>query len=66
MGKYDEANKRAQAVAGLTDQQKSDLTEAFELFDTDGSGSIECAELVTAMTALGFNPKKSEIDKVPI
>merc|ERR1712097_196077 len=33
-------------------------------FDTDGSGSIEFAELVTAMTALGFNPKKSEIDKM--
>merc|ERR1719162_123581 len=64
MGKYDEANKRAQAVAGLTDQQKQDLAEAFELFDTDGSGSIECGELVTAMTALGFNPKKSEIDKM--
>ena len=41
MGKYDEANKRAQAVAGLTDQQKQDLAEAFELFDTDGSGNLQ-------------------------
>merc|ERR1712022_75993 len=41
-----------------------DLKEAFELFDTDGSGSIDVAELGTAMTALGFKPKKSEIEKI--
>merc|ERR1711907_531506 len=64
MGKYDEANKRAQAVAGLTDAQKADLSEAFTLFDTDGSGAIDASELCTAMAALGFNPKKSEIDKM--
>ena len=39
---------------------------AFDLSFIKLLGSIECAELVTAMTALGFNPKKSEIDKVPI
>merc|ERR1711934_841926 len=64
MGKYDEANKRAQAVQGLTDAQKADLSEAFTLFDTDGSGAIDAAELCTAMAALGFNPKKSEIEKM--
>merc|ERR1711965_673020 len=64
MGKYDEATKRVQAVQGLTDAQKADLTEAFTLFDTDGSGAIDSSELCTAMAALGFNPKKSEIDKM--
>ena len=64
MGKYDEANKRAESVAGLTDAQKADLKEAFTLFDTDGSGAIDSSELCTAMAALGFNPKKSEIDKM--
>merc|ERR1711934_647643 len=64
MGKYDEANKRAESVAGLTDAQKADLKEAFTLFDTDGSGAIDSAELCTAMAALGFNPKKNEIDKM--
>merc|ERR1712167_175756 len=64
MGKYDEANKRAESVAGLTDAQKADLKEAFTLFDTDGSGAIDSSELCTAMAALGFNPKKSEIEKM--
>eukprot|EP00658_Telonema_sp_P-2_P077520 TRINITY_DN702_c0_g1_i8.p1 TRINITY_DN702_c0_g1~~TRINITY_DN702_c0_g1_i8.p1 ORF type:complete len:167 (+),score=72.23 TRINITY_DN702_c0_g1_i8:210-710(+) len=64
MGKYDDANKRAMAVEGLTEQQKGDLSEAFSLFDTDGSGAIDASELCTAMAALGFNPKKSEIDKM--
>merc|ERR1719272_1412461 len=64
MGKYDAANQRAEAVQGLTDAQKADLKEAFGLFDTDGSGAIDASELCTAMAALGFNPKKSEIDKM--
>merc|ERR1712194_621118 len=64
MGKYDAANQRAEAVQGLTDAQKADLKEAFGLFDTDGSGAIDATELCTAMAALGFNPKKSEIDKM--
>merc|ERR1712054_588583 len=64
MGKFDAASQRAKALDSLTEQQKADLGEAFTLFDTDGSGSIDAAELGTAMTALGFNPKKSEIDKI--
>merc|ERR1711907_271973 len=59
-----DANKRAGQVKGLTDVQKNDLREAFELFDTDGSGAIDIAELHTAMSALGFEPKKSEIEKM--
>merc|ERR1711918_108039 len=58
------ANHRASAIKTLTDVQKSDLREAFELFDTDGSGAIDIAELNTAMSALGFEPKKSEIEKM--
>merc|ERR1711865_672999 len=37
---------------------------AFELFDTDGSGSIACGELKVAMKALGFEPKEGEIEKM--
>merc|ERR1711966_637336 len=40
------------------------IKEAFELFDTDGSGSIDANELKTAMRALGFAPKKDEITKM--
>merc|ERR1712031_66032 len=38
--------------------------EAFELFDTDGSGSIASGELKVAMKALGFEPKPGEIEKL--
>ena len=58
------ADKRAGEVSNLTDEQKGELKEAFELFDTDGSGAVDCSELHTAMKALGFEPKKEEIDKM--
>jgi len=34
------ANKKAAALTTLSDVQKNDLREAFELFDTDGSGTL--------------------------
>jgi len=52
--------KLAPPVA-LTDEQKQEIKEAFDLFDTDGSGSIDAKELKVAMRALGFEPKKEEI-----
>merc|ERR1711937_262898 len=48
----------------LTEQQKTEIKEAFELFDTDGSGSIATGELKVAMKALGFEPKPGEIEKL--
>ena len=42
----------------LTEEQKQEIKEAFELFDTDGSASIDSKELKVAMRALGFEPKK--------
>lgn len=38
--------------------------EAFDLFDADGSGTIDAKELKVAMRALGFEPKKEEIRKM--
>merc|ERR1711976_583398 len=35
-----------------------------DLFDTDGSGSIDAKELKVAMRALGFEPNKEEIQKM--
>merc|ERR1711990_419291 len=58
------ADKRANELKSLTDEQKAELREAFDLFDTDGSGAVDAAELHTAMTALGFEPKKEEIAKM--
>jgi centrin-1 len=48
----------------LTEEQRQEIKEAFDLFDTDGSGSIDAKELKVAMRALGFEPKKEEIRKM--
>merc|ERR1719199_1780704 len=50
--------------AELTEEQKQEIREAFDLFDTDGSGAIDAKELKVAMRALGFEPKKDEIRKM--
>uniref|UniRef100_A0A0G4IFG4 EF-hand domain-containing protein n=1 Tax=Chromera velia CCMP2878 TaxID=1169474 RepID=A0A0G4IFG4_9ALVE len=48
----------------LTEEQKQEVKEAFDLFDTDGSGTIDAKELKVAMRALGFEPKKEEVRKM--
>jgi centrin-1 len=48
----------------LTNEQRQEIREAFDLFDTDGSGSIDAKELKVAMRALGFEPKKEEVRKM--
>merc|ERR1712193_278484 len=48
----------------LTEEQKQEIKEAFDLFDTDGSGSIDSKELKVAMRALGFEPKNEEFQKM--
>jgi Ca2+-binding EF-hand superfamily protein len=39
----------AHLIAGLTEEQKQEIREAFDLFDTDGSGTIDAKELKVAM-----------------
>ena len=41
-----------------------ELREAFDLFDTDGSGSIDTKELQVALRALGFDSKKEKVRKM--
>ena len=48
----------------LTEEQKQEIKEAFDLFDTDGSGSIDVNELKVAMKALGMDAKSEEIRKL--
>jgi Ca2+-binding EF-hand superfamily protein len=48
----------------LTEKQKKDIKEAFDLFDADGSGVIDIKELKVALRALGFEPKKDEIKRL--
>ncbi|KAM6219483.1 centrin-1 [Rhynchocyon petersi] len=48
----------------LTEAEKQEVREAFDLFDADGSGTIDVRELKVAMRALGFEPKKEEMKKM--
>ncbi|KAM4732519.1 uncharacterized protein cetn4 [Anableps anableps] len=56
--------KKANSKTELTEEQRQEIKEAFDLFDTDGTGTIEVKELKVAMRALGFEPKKEEIKKM--
>ncbi|CAA2976717.1 probable calcium-binding CML20 [Olea europaea subsp. europaea] len=49
---------------GLNNQKKQEIREAFELFDTDGSGTIDAKELNVAMRALGFEMTEEEINQM--
>mmetsp|Transcript_65875 Transcript_65875/g.153072 ORF Transcript_65875/g.153072 Transcript_65875/m.153072 type:complete len:170 (-) Transcript_65875:189-698(-) len=46
---------------GLTEDEVEEIREAFNLFDTDGSGTIDPAELKAAMRSLGFDTKNPTI-----
>eukprot|EP00947_MAST-08B_sp_MAST-8B-sp1_P001086 g1086.t1 len=48
----------------LSEDQKQEIREAFELFDTSKCGSIDYHELKVAMRALGFPITKPEVVKV--
>ena len=46
---------------GLDEEAIEEIKEAFNLFDTDGKGSIDVRELKAGFRALGFQVKKAEI-----
>ena len=46
---------------GLTEDEIEEIKEAFDLFDTDGSGTIDPRELKAAMQSLGFEAKNATI-----
>eukprot|EP00906_Rhabdomonas_costata_P038231 RCo053966 len=48
----------------LTEEQKQEIREAFELFDTDRNGLIDAHEMKVAMRALGFDVRKEEVLKL--
>jgi len=47
-------------LSGLDIEQQQRLKRAFELFDKDGSGTIDRNELVQVLRVLGHNPTKGE------
>ncbi len=46
---------------GLTEDEIEEIKEAFDLFDIDGSGTIDPKELRAAMQSLGFEAKNQVI-----
>lgn len=48
----------------LTKEQKQEIREAFELFDTDKDKAIDYHEFKVSLRALGFEVKKADILKV--
>jgi len=52
---------RKKARQDLTEEQKQEIKEAFDLFDTDKTGTIDYHELKVAMRALGFDVRKVEV-----
>ncbi|CAN1190870.1 Pentatricopeptide repeat-containing protein At1g18485 [Linum perenne] len=55
---------RSRHHGGLTQQKKQEIKEAFDLFDTDGSGTIDAKELNVAMRALGFEMTEEQITQM--
>ncbi|GMH82010.1 hypothetical protein TrVE_jg5283 [Triparma verrucosa] len=55
---------RKAAKPALDDESREEIKEAFQLFDTEGKGSIDIKELKAAFRALGFQVKKAEIKQM--
>ena len=56
-------------LADLNSQDEDDLLDeeakaVFSLFDKDGDGSIPTQEIGTAIRALGYFPKESELSQI--
>merc|ERR1712166_1264079 len=64
MGELNMSRRSPAKPKGLTDDQIQEIREAFDLFDTDGSGTIDAKELKVAMRALGLDAKKDEIRRM--
>ena len=48
----------------LSEQQRSEIRQAFDLFDTNGQGVIDANALKVVLRALGFEPRKEEVKQM--
>ncbi len=60
-GQKSPIRRKAFERPGLTEDEIEEIREAFNLFDTDGSGLIDPKELKAAMQSLGFESKNPTI-----
>uniref|UniRef100_A0A8C6WB12 Centrin 4 n=1 Tax=Nannospalax galili TaxID=1026970 RepID=A0A8C6WB12_NANGA len=56
--------KKKAAKIELNEAQKQEIKGAFDVFDVDGSGTIDVKELKITMRALGFDPKTDEVKQL--
>jgi len=55
------AKKQGKQAVGLTDEEIEEIREAFAMFDTEGTGTIDPRELKAAMHSLGFEKKSPTV-----
>ena len=55
------ATAKVARAPGLTDEELQEVREAFNLFDTEGTGTIDPKELKAAMQSLGFEAKNAAV-----
>ena len=48
----------------LSEQQRAEIRQAFDLFDTDGQGVIDANALKVVLRALGFEPRKEQVKQM--
>ncbi len=48
-------------MSELSESQRAEFKEAFDMFDKDGSGSIDAKELGVVMRSLNQNPTEAEL-----
>lgn len=48
----------------LSEEEKQEIKEAFNLFDSDKDEALDYYELKVAIRALGFEAKKAEVQKM--
>jgi Ca2+-binding EF-hand superfamily protein len=50
----------------LTEEQRREVREIFEIFDSDRNGFLEYYELKSALRSLGFEAKKMEVKEIVV
>lgn len=58
----DRLHNPSRDLAALNDDQKTQAHEAFDLYDTNGSGSIDTNELTDALKAMGWTTPVLEVE----
>ena len=54
------------ALQNVTNNQRKEYTQAFEVFDKDKDGFVSRQELKTIMRSLGQNPSEDDIEELMV